>query len=119
MSYVSNKAKKRDNPTTAKSAEYAKASGETVSNKASNVERGVSQSSKYRKVTPKVNNGTNPTYTAKAGYNEGSVVRLQPNTKGTDVVGRPVGVGLASKRKVFAAEANPSGKSNQTTAKYD
>lgn len=117
--YTSNKAKKRDNPTAPKASEYAKASGQTASNKQSNAERSTTQSSKFRTVTPKLNQDVQPTYTAKSGYNEGNFIRLQANTKGTNVVGRPAGVALASKRKVYAASANPSGADAQTTAKYD
>lgn len=119
MSYTSNKAAKRESPTVERGSEYAKASSKTASDKQAKSELGASQSSKFRTVTAKLDKGVQPTYTAKAGYNEGNYVKLQANTKGTGVVGRPAGVALASKRKVFVASENPDGKRTQTTAKYD
>lgn len=119
MSYTSNKAPGRVAPTKAKDAQFSKDSRNAASDKQAKSELGAPQSSKFRTVTPKLDKGVQPTYTAKAGYNEGNYVRLQPNTKGTNVVGRPTGVALGDKRKVFGGVENPDGKVNQTTAKYD
>lgn len=69
---------------------------------ASSQEKGQTQSSKFRNVavTP-------------GRYNEGNQVRVTPSNKGTDVVGRPSALGLASRQGTKPASENPDGQNNR------
>lgn len=79
------------------SAESAKAAGAR-----SNQEKSQTQSAKFRNVP-----------VAKGKYNEGEVVRMQANTKGTGVVGRPSVLGQAGRDFTKPAVQNPDGASSR------
>lgn|SRR3954462_7561180 len=94
MSYTSNKAPARENPV---SDRIQEAAGSQAS--ASNQEKQIPQSSKFRNVG-----------TASGASNQ---LRTQANTKGTGVVGRPSSIGLESKKRALPAVENPDGQRNR------